>query len=175
MPSRLPSPSSPTLAASSRPQGNSGRLAQLFQTRATASRRGEPGAVVGDAGTVEPAVGLGLDLVLVARRDHGVEVGGEGDVGAVAFGGDDVAGAVDDGVPAEGAELVGEPGGALLLEEGGGGNAAELQVDLVDPLLLAGEPLETLAHAAVFREFAQVHPCECIGRHSACCQCSRGV
>ena len=56
----------------------------------------------------------------------------------------------------EAAELLLKPGGALLLEEGGRGDAAELQVDLVDPLFLAREPLQALAHTAVVRQFGDV-------------------
>ena len=138
---------------------DSGSVAPFFQTRADGQQGGQSGAVVGDAGSAETAVGIDGDFVLVARREDGVEVRGEGDVrGGSAFDGDDVAGAIDGGVPAEGAELLEKPGGAFLLEKGGGGHAAELKVLLVDPLLLAGEPLEALADAAVIGQLGEVRP-----------------
>ena len=46
-------------------------------------------------------------------------------------------------------------------------------MDFVDPLLLAGEPLQALAHPAVLGQFAQMSPG---GPHwqPCCCQCSSG-
>ena len=78
--------------------------------------------------------------------------------GCFAGGGEHVAGAIDGGFPAGGAELFQKPGGALLFQKGGRRNAAELQVDFVDPLLLARETLQALAHAGQFGEFAEIVP-----------------
>ena len=52
-------------------------------------------------------------------------------------------------MPAEGAELVEHPLGAVLFKKSGGGDAAELQVLLVDPLLFAREPLQRVAKNGV--------------------------
>jgi hypothetical protein len=59
--------------------------------------------------------------------------------------GDDVAAAVDTGDAAQGAELGEHPFGAALLKERGRGDAAQLEVLLVDPLLVADEPGEGVA------------------------------
>jgi hypothetical protein len=106
---------------------------------------GQAGAVVGDARAAEAAIRVHRDIVLIARRDHGVQVRGQRHVRRRALRRDHVAGAVDGGIPAIGAELLQEPGGALLLQKRGRRHAAKLQVRLVDPLLLAREPLQALA------------------------------
>src|SRR5262249_39596890 len=106
--------------------------------------------------------------------NDGVEVRRERDVRGVAGGRQNVPGAVDRGVPTKASELVGKPGGALLFEEGWGGDAAEVGGNFVDPLLLASEPLKAPAHAAVLGEIAQVHAGQCIGRHSDVDKFSRG-
>ena len=80
-------------------------------------KAGQAGAVVGNAGSAKTAVGLDGDIVLAARRDHRVQVRGQGYVRTVTESGYDVARAVDGGSPAEGLELFEEPGGAFLLEE----------------------------------------------------------
>ena len=81
--------------------------------------------------------------------------GGERTFGGGSEGGKDVAGAVDLGGAAEGAELGGKPFRALLLEEGGSGDAAELLMDVVDPLLFAGEPEEQVAGVAGLQDLVQ--------------------
>ena len=45
---------------------------------------GQAGAVIGDAGAAEAAVGIHRDIVFVARREHGIEVRGQRDVGRLA-------------------------------------------------------------------------------------------
>src|ERR1035441_7597895 len=201
MPSRLPSPSSPTLATNRRPHSDSGSLAAVLQVRAMASRAVRPaplsetpgpwkrppasseissawrgastvsrwadlglaGAgdgqqggkarpVVGDPGTVEAAASVQRDILRLARRQHGVQVGGERHVRRRAERRHDIAGTIDRGIAAVGAELLQEPGGAFLLQKGGSGHAAKLHVNFVDPLLLAGEELQALADSRVVRD-----------------------
>ena len=82
----------------------------------------------------------------------------KGDVRTFAVRGDHVAGAIDGSGPSERLELLLEPCGTLLFEEGGRRHAAELQMDFVDPLLLAREPLQALAHTAVVSQFSDVEP-----------------
>ena len=173
MPSRLPSPSSPTLATSSSPRGDCGKLGAGFPHPRHRQQRRQPRPVIGNARPAEAPVGLHRDLVLIARRDDRIEVRGQRHIGAASGGGDHIAGAVDVRVPAEGAELVEEPRGALLLHEGGRRDAAELEMDLVDPLFLAGEPLETVAHPRVVGPRTNWNRRCDIGSH-ACGQCSRG-
>jgi hypothetical protein len=60
--------------------------------------------------------------------------------------GDDVSCPVDSRIAAEIAELRGHPLRAALFEEGRSGDAAELQVLIVDPLFLARKPLQAVAH-----------------------------
>ena len=111
-------------------------------------QRGQPSAVVGDARAMQPAIGGDINLFVLARREHGIQMRGEGDVGAGAIFdrmGDDVAAAIDPRHATERAKLRQHPLGALLFEERGGGDAAKLQVLLVDPLLLPDEPLQGVA------------------------------
>ena len=125
--------------------------------RAMASRGGEAGAVIGDAGAEHFAVGAERDVVFGARRKDGIEMGGEKDERPLrggSEGDEDVAGAVDAGVPAERAALGGEPVGALLFEKSWRGDAAELEVNVVDPLFFARKPLERLADAGTPGDFA---------------------
>ena len=119
---------------------------------------GEAGPVVGDPGTVEAAARVQRDILRMARRQHGIQVGGEGHVRRRAERRQDIAGAIDGGIAAVGAELLQEPGGAFLLQKGGSGHAAKLHVDFVDPLLLAGEELQAFADPRVVRELGQVRP-----------------
>ena len=78
-----------------------------------------------------------------------------------------VAGAVYSGMPSERAELRRHPLGALLFQKCGRGNAAELQMDVVHPLLLAREPLERLANAGALGQIADCHRRgQEIGRHN---------
>ena len=58
------------------------------------------------------------------------------------------------------------PSGALLLHEGRGGDAAQLQVSFVDPLFLAREPLETLADAAVVSQLPDIESSRRVCRHA---------
>ena len=60
-------------------------------------------------------------------------------------------------LPSEGAELRRHPFGALLLEKCGRRNPAQLEMDLVDPLLFPGEPLQTLPHPAQLRDIGDGH------------------
>lgn len=83
---------------------------------------------------------------------------GKGDVGFGPGGGDDVTGAVDEGVPSKCAELIEKPGGALLFHEGRRGDAATLKVDLVDPGLFASEELERVLDAWEGGEFVEIDP-----------------
>ncbi len=151
MPTRLPSPSSPTLAASNNPRGKSGRAAPIFPGLRYRQKRREAGAVVGNAGSAKGAIGRNEDVVFVTRRDYGIEVRGKRDIRRLASSRQDVAGAVDGGVPAGFAELRLKPEGALLLEKGRRGDAAQGQVGFVDPLLFARKPLQTLTNRAMSR------------------------
>jgi hypothetical protein len=106
---------------------------------------GQSSTVVGNAGAAEVAVAIDPDVVFGARGEDGVEMGGDGDegTGGVRFkGGYDVPGAIDGGMPAQGAEGGAEPLGALLFHKSRSGDTAELEMDVVDPVFLAGEPLE---------------------------------
>ena len=106
---------------------------------------GQSGAVVGDAGAVQAAIGRDVDLFVLAWREYRIEVRGEGDVGACPIFHrmcDDVAAAIDPRDAAQGSELRQHPFGAALLEESRGRDTAELQVLFVDPLLLPDEPLQ---------------------------------
>ena len=117
---------------------------------------GQAGAVIGDAGTVQPAIRIDGDFFVVARRKHRIEMRGQGDVGAFAVlhrMGDHVAGAIDARDAAEGAELRQHPLGALLFEESGRGNAAELQLLFGDPLLVAGKALQGFANGGSVGRF----------------------
>src|ERR1035441_355832 len=61
--------------------------------------------------------------------------------------------AIDRGIAPKGPELLQKPAGAFLLQEGRRGDAAKLQVDLVDPLLLAREKLQAFADSRVPGKF----------------------
>ena len=76
-------------------------------------------------------------------------MGGDGDAGripATLQSRDDVSGAIDFGVPIEVAKTGGDPFGALLFEERRGGDAAELEVLLLNPEAFAAEPVEGGSH-----------------------------
>ena len=146
--------------------GEFGKLAGALPDARHGQQGGKTGAVVGDARPAEAAVVVDRNIILIARRDHGIEVGAEDHVGSVALGGDDVAGAVDGGGPFQSLELLLEPGGALLFEKSGRRDAAELQVGLVDPLFFAGEPLEAFANAAVVSQFPDIEPRCRVRRHA---------
>ena len=89
-----------------------------------------------------------------------------GPAGSGNKGRENVTRAIHAGMPAEGAKLRGHPFGALLLEERGRGHAAQLKMDIVDPLLLAREPLERLADAGALGHLADCHGRgQEIGRH----------
>ena len=143
-----------------------GEFGTVFPDARHGQQGGQARAIVGDTRPTEAAVVIDRDIVLIARRDDGVEVGGKGDVGSIALGGDHVAGAVDGGGPSQGLELFQKPGGAILFEECGGGDAAELEVGLVDPLFFAGEPLEAFANAAVVSQFPDIEPRCRVRRHA---------
>jgi hypothetical protein len=66
---------------------------------------------------------------------------------------DAIAGAFKAGDSAKSPELRQHPFGAALLEKGGGGDAAKLQVLFVDPLFFAGEPLQGVANGGGVGEF----------------------
>ena len=140
-----------------------------FQGARDGEQGGESRAVVGDAGAVETAVGIDRDLLAGLRGDDRIEVRGEGDQRAFTGGieeRDHVAGAVDLGVAAVALELRGHPLGAAVLEEGRRGDAAQLEVLLVDPLLLAREPLQRLANSTRLRQVADLrNPQRHICRH----------
>ena len=110
---------------------------------------GKSRAVVRNAGAMEAAIGSNGNIFRLTRRKHGIEMCGEGDVGALAIlerMGDDVAAAVHAGDHAERSELREHPLRARLFEEGRGGDTADLQMLFVDGLLLAIEPLERVAN-----------------------------
>ena len=144
--------------------------ARIFQARAMASRAARPGAVVGDAGTAEAPVGIHGDIVFVARREHGIEVRGQRrrtgrrrpSVARTL-----PARSMEASQPRRGTAP--EPRRPLLFQKGGRRHAAELQVDLVDPLLLAGEQLQALAHTAQTGHFPDTIVDAAIDRE----QCSR--
>ncbi len=116
--------------------------------RAMASNAGQSRAVIGGAWPMQSAIGSDVDLFVFARRKHGIEMRGEGDVGAGTIlhrMRDDVAAPIDPRDATERAKLRQHPLRALLFEECGGRHAAQLQVLLVDPLLLPDEPLQRVA------------------------------
>ena len=122
-------------------------------------QRGQAGAVVGNSGAVQAAVRVDGDFLVVAGREYGIEVRGEGNVGAFAVFhgvGDDVAGAVDACHRAERAELGQHPFGAALFEEGGRRDPAELQLLLGDPLFFAGKVLQSVANGGGVRKFGDL-------------------
>ena len=83
---------------------------------------------------------------------------GQGDVGAFAIFHrvrDDVSAAIDSGYRAQGAELREHPLGALLFEERGRGNPAELKLLLIDLLFVASEGLQNFAQGCCVREFGE--------------------
>ena len=132
-------------------------------------QRRQPGAVIGNARTAQIAVAVDGDVFFDAGRKHRVEMRRQRDQRALRdrhAGKRDISGAVDSGMPAEGAELRGHPFGALLLEKRRRGHAAQLQMDFVHPLLFAREPLQRLAHAGALGHFADCHRRgQEIGRH----------
>ena len=74
----------------------------------------------------------------------------KGDVGKMIVTGargNNIAGAVDLGFPAQGTEFGDEPLSSLLLKESGGRNAAEAQMLFINPVALAPEPLKRRADA----------------------------
>jgi len=76
-------------------------------------------------------------------------MGGDGDqrrIAAAFRSRDHIAGAVDFRVPLEFAKSGGDPLGALLFKESGGGDAAEFEVLLLNPEPFAAEPFERGAH-----------------------------
>ena len=126
----------------------------------------QAGAIIGDARAEKTAIRFHRDIVLVARGDDRVQMRGQSDIRAASLGGDHVPGAVDGGIPSQGAEAFQEPGGALLFEERGRRHAAKLQVRLIDPLLLAREPLQALAHLALAGQPADVDARCPVGSHA---------
>ena len=97
---------------------------------------------------MQAPIGCDKNFFVLARREHGIQMRGKGDVGASAIFdrvGDDVAATVDTRHATERAKLRQHPLGALLFEERGGWDAAELQVLLVDPLFLPDEPGQGVA------------------------------
>ena len=118
---------------------------------------------------MEAGVGGGVNVFIFARGEDGVEVRRECNVGAGTIFervGDDVAAAVDAGDAAKGAELGEHPFGAALLEERGGGDAAELEVLLIDPLFLADEPGEGVAEGRGSGEVGRDFGERSVGRDS---------
>ena len=129
---------------------------------------GQSGSVIGDAGTVQGSIRIDSDFVAVARGKHGIQVSGGRDDRAAAIGpgpGDHIAGAVDGGFAAERAELRGHPLGALLLEESLRGHAAQSQMLLLDPHLLADQNGEGFANAGRIGELAKRSGAEDTGPH----------
>lgn len=119
---------------------------------------GETGAIVGDTGAEKAAIGGEADFFAGAGGEDGIEVGGNGDEGGTVLTGemgDDVAGAVEPGVVAEGSELFDHPEGAFFLEEGRGGDAAELEVFFVDPGAIAAQLAEGFGQGKGLGEAAQ--------------------
>ena len=114
---------------------------------------------------METAVAIDRNLVGLARCEHGIEVRGKSHVGRFAEGRRDVAGPIEGGVPTEGAQLIDEPGGALLFEQRRGRNAAQRQVDLVNPLLLPREPHQPVAHTAERGPFVDIDPSGGVDSH----------
>ena len=128
-------------------------------SRAMASSAVSPAPLSETPGPCRRPSGPTVNFFVLARCEHGIQMRGEGDVGAVAVlhrVGDDVAGAVDARDAAQRAELCEHPLGAALLEERRGRDAAKLQVLLVDPLLLAHEPGERVAARGPFEPDQQL-------------------
>ena len=120
-------------------------------------QRREAGAVVGNSRPAQIALAIERNIFFGAGREHRIEVRGDRNQRACRIGDErsqNVAGAVDAGMPAERPELSGHPFRALLLQESRRGNAAELQVNLVHPLFFAREPLKSLADAAAIRQIS---------------------
>src|SRR5690242_10837686 len=94
------------------------------------------------------AVGSHGDLFIAARGEHRIEMSGKSDIWpfAVLDGMRDyVTGAIDAGDASVFTELREHPFGALLLEECGRRDAADLQMLLIDPLFFTREPLQSIA------------------------------
>ena len=129
-------------------------------------QRGQARAVVGNAGSQEPAVAGKLDFVRRAGREHRIQVRRNRHRGAVAAAGqrgDHVARTVQARFPAQALKALRHPLGALLLQEGRRGNAAQLEVLLVDPGTLAAEPVERHAQ---FRRTGKISDRTGYQRHS---------
>ena len=112
-------------------------------------QRGEACAVIGDAGAEKFSVARNLYIFGRARGEYGIEMGGDGNgrrIAAALKRCDYVAGAIDLGVPIEVPKTGGDPFGALLFEEGRGGDAAEFEVLLLNPKAFAAEPVEGGSH-----------------------------
>src|SRR5579863_1349807 len=125
-------------------------------------QRGEARTVVGDTRTAKVAFDVDRDVFPDARRNNSVEVSGERNQRSFRFGmkgRKNIARAIDSHVPADRTELTGHPFGTLLFEKSGRRHATELQMDLIDPLFLACEPLQCLANPRAFSHFA-----DCRGR-----------
>ena len=119
-----------------------------FERPGDGQQRRQTRAVVGNTGSAQIAVPVDRDVVFGTRRKNGIQMRRQGDERALRHGTERrqyVACTVDGYMPAHSTELGRHPFGALLLEEGRGGNAAKLQVNLIDPLLFPGKPLEGLA------------------------------
>jgi hypothetical protein len=112
---------------------------------------GEAGGVVADAGSEDAGAAGVFDWVAgCAGAEDGVEVSGDEEAGGTGGGGrrreelgEDVAFVVEVGVgEAELVEAVKEPGGAVVLCEGGRGDADEFKLPLTELRLVEMEPVE---------------------------------
>jgi hypothetical protein len=150
--------------------GSPGRLRDRLNGFRQPQERRQARAVIGDAGSAEVAFAIDRDIVPAARREDGVEMGGDGNPRRRRFGNkrsQNIAGPVDTRVPTEQAKLRSHPLSALLFKESGRRDAAELQMDVVHPLFLAREELKRLADAGALGHLADCHGRgQEIGRHN---------
>jgi hypothetical protein len=123
------------------------RTADLYRLRHCQQCR-QTSAIVRYPRPMEFAVWLQSDFFLgILRRHHGVQMRGHRDHRPIVIAGrgrHHIAGAVDTCLVAKIAKLRLHPLGARLFEESGSGNAAELQMTVIDPLLRASEPFKAL-------------------------------
>ena len=136
-------------------------------------QRGQTSAIVGDSGALHDALGIHRNIFFNARRQHGIEMrrhGHQQTIGVRVQRNQNIAFAIDAGVPAEGAELGGHPLGARQFVESRRGDATKLQVDIVDPLLILRKVLERFAHAGAVGKIAdEAGNVQNLRRHSLQC------
>ena len=156
IPSRLPSPSSPTLAASSNPRGKSGRFGPLFQAWATASSDARP-APLSETPGPRKAPSAPMEISSLLRGAMTVSrCAVSATYGAVARRWRAHCRRGQWWRSSRIAELCLKPGGAFLLEKRRRRDTAQRQMSLVNPLLFARKPLQTLANRPMASQLFEV-------------------